>query len=905
MTENLSCSIPFDAQSVLKLQADHPHMQAALEAIVAGQETIIHNWVYDSEVEELLVSHDIEAKTFASRYADEVFKYFVGVIGGVTQMGDCPVMATFLEYLKNRDVTSDELYIICSHFRKAMLDYLCEVDLNANELFTDITYIFDRNFAGVLKMYSGRLYEKEMELAKNVKLLGEYKNAIDESSIVSRTDENGVITYVNDKFIDICGYSRDELIGQKHNIIRHEDTPQEFFEELWQTIKKQHIYKGTMKNRKKNGDSYFMDLTIVPIYDPVKEETEYVGIGYEVTRLVEAREEAEMAGAAKEYFLSNMSHEIRTPLNAILGFVSLLKDEENTPKHQQYLDIIYNSGENLLSIINDILDFSKLRSGEFMVERKPFNLHDELSHTLELFAPSANEKKITMFSFIDPELPTELIADGLRMKQIVANLLSNAIKFTPYEGCIDILVQIEDGDLRILVQDNGIGIAEEDQEKIFNAFSQGQNHETRVAGGTGLGLSICKKLAEHMGGAIELESTPGKGSCFTLVLPVSYSPTPTLQRFDTSLFETIRLGLLEGEHRRPEIVALLKRYWEVFGFEVVSVDRVQEGCCDLLFFADSDIHEGLRQQIMNTKLPAIAIMEHFNDTYEGVANVTPLYFPIYCSKLYHAMSEALGMMPQRGGEAGSSRQRRFEGHLLVAEDNAANQELMKILLERYGVTYEMVSDGIEAVEAFKRGGFDMILMDEQMPHMNGREAMGHIVAHEKERGLDHVPIVAITANVVKGVKEQGMAAGYSAFIGKPVFFKELEAVFEHYLPERAAAAVCPASTTSMSFIGGLDMAKLQKELMLERDDIVMLLKVFAKKVASLEPELEAAVAARDYAKIAKLAHSIKGSSANFRMEAVQKLAKALEDAAGNKADDFDYEGYFAELKGELSQVKEA
>ncbi|MDX1295082.1 MAG: histidine kinase dimerization/phospho-acceptor domain-containing protein, partial [Sulfurimonadaceae bacterium] len=402
MSENLSCSTEFDAQSVLKLQNENPRLQKGLEAIIVGEKQIIHNWVHDVEVEEILVLHNIDADTFAQQYAKEVFKYFVGVIGGVTQMGDCPVMGTFLEYLKDRDVSSDELYIICSHFRKAMLDYLCEVDLNANELFTDITYVFDRNFAGVLKMYSGRLYEKEMELAKNINLLGEYKNAIDESSIVSKTDEKGIITYVNDKFIDICGYSREELIGKSHNIIRHEDTPSYFFEELWETIRSQKIYQGTMKNRKKNGESYYMDLTIIPIYDPVQEHTEYMGIGYEVTRLVEARQEAEMAGAAKEYFLSNMSHEIRTPLNAILGFVSLLMAEQNSPKHKQYLDIIYSSGENLLSIINDILDFSKLRSGEFMVEHKPFNLHEEIGHTLELFAPSANDKKITVFSFIDP-----------------------------------------------------------------------------------------------------------------------------------------------------------------------------------------------------------------------------------------------------------------------------------------------------------------------------------------------------------------------------------------------------------------------------------------------------------------------------------------------------------------------
>jgi PAS domain S-box-containing protein len=904
MTENVSCTVPFDAETVLNLQKDNPHLHKGLEAIVVGEQQIIHNWVHDVEVEALLVSHNIDADTFARQYAKEVFKYFVGVIGGVTQMGDCPVMATFLDYLKDRDVTSDELYIICSHFRKAMLDYLCEVDLNANKLFTDITYVFDRNFAGVLKMYSGRLYDKEMELAKNINLLGEYKNAIDESSIVSKTDEKGIITYVNDKFIDICGYSRDELIGKSHNIIRHEDTPPHFFEALWKTIRSQKIYKGTMKNRKKNGDSYYMDLTIVPIYDPVQERTEYMGIGYEVTRLVEARQDAEMAGAAKEYFLSNMSHEIRTPLNAILGFVSLLQTDQNTPKHKQYLDIIYNSGENLLSIINDILDFSKLRSGEFMVERKTFNLHDELGHTLELFAPSANEKKITMFSYIDPKIPTDLVADGLRMKQIVANLLSNAIKFTPYEGCIDILVQIEDDMLRITVQDNGMGIAKTDQDKIFNAFSQGQNYETRVSGGTGLGLSICKKLAEHMGGAIELESTLGKGSCFTLVLPVEYADIPKVQSFDTALFESVRLGLYEGDRKRPEIIALLQRYWEIFDFEVVTVDGIDDGCCDLLFFVDSDIDERIRERIVTSKVPAIAIMEHISDTYEGVASITPLYFPIYCSKLYNTMSQALGLMPPCSSEEESSNlQRRFDAHLLVAEDNAANQELMKIILERYNVTYDMVSDGIEAVDSFQRGKYDMVLMDEQMPRMNGLEAMQQILAYEKEQGQDHTPIVAITANVVKGVKERGIKAGYSAFIGKPIFLKELEAVFAHYLNEATASEVIRAAAPEEeSGISGLDMVKLQKELMLEYDDIVMLLGVFLKKLETLLPELDQAISKSDFAKIAKHAHSIKGSSANFRMEEVQKLAKSIEDSA-SKEEAFDYRGVFETLETELSKVK--
>ncbi len=905
MTEYPSCNVLFDSGSVLKLQSENPHLYRGLEAIVIGESEILRSWVHDPEVETVLVSHGIDTETFSRYYAHEVFRYFVGVIGGVTAMGDCPVMGTFLEYLKDSDVTSDELYIICSHFRKAMLNYLCGVDAESVRIFPDITHVFDRNFAGVLKMYSGRLYEKELELAKNVKLLEEYKNAIDESSIVSKTDENGTITYVNDRFIDICGYSREELIGRKHNIVRHPDTPTEFFSELWGTIRAQNIYRGTMKNLKKNGDAYYMDLTILPIHDPVREITEYIGIGYEVTRLVEAREEAELAGQAKEYFLSSMSHEIRTPLNAILGFVSLLKDEDHIPKHQHYLDIIYSSGENLLSIINDILDFSKLRSGEFMIEHKPFNIHEELSHVLELFAPSANEKQITIFSFVDPEIPYELVADGLRMKQIVSNLLSNAIKFTPPEGCIDVLVQIEEGALRVLVQDDGIGIAEEDRERIFDAFSQGQNRETRISGGTGLGLAICKKLAEHMGGAIELESEPGRGSSFTLVLPVETGTTTRVEGFDTERFRNLKLGLLQSKRRRPEIVALMERYWEVFGFDVVSVRDMESSCCDLLFFVDSDIDDATRQRITASKTPAVAIMEQINDAYGDVENVTPLYFPIYCSKLYNTMGSALGFFDLDADAEASGSQRRFKGHLLVAEDNAANRELMKIILERYGVSYEMAEDGVEAFDAYRRGRFDLVLMDEQMPRMNGREAMEQIRKLEEERGGAEAPIVAITANVVKGVKEQGLKAGYAAFVGKPVMLREIEQVFDRFLEEdesrdiTAGEAPLPGGDEVM----GLDMQKLRKELMLETNEILMLLEVFMKKVGKLIPELKRAISETDYPVMAKLAHSIKGSSANFRLEEVQRLAKTLEDAASERRDDADYGGLFERLQQELGKVR--
>ncbi len=879
-------------------------MRQAHEAIVLAEERIVGEWVNNHEVERVLLLHGINPGQFRDKYAHEVFNYFVGVIGGTQKMGDCPVMATFLEYLKNRDVSSDELFIICTHFRRAMLNFLGETDLDIRTLYNEISYVFDMNFAGVLKMYSGRLHEKELELAKSVKLLNEYKNAIDESAIVSRTDENGVITYVNDRFVDVCGFSREELISSSHNITRHPDTPASFFSDLWETIGGRDIFRGTIHNRRKNGESYYMDLTIVPIYDPVQEVTEYIGIGYEITRLVEARQEAELAGQAKEYFLSNMSHEIRTPLNAILGFVSLLLDESASPKHKQYLEIIHNSGENLLSIINDILDFSKLRSGEFTVEHQTFNLHDELSHTLELFAPSANKKKITFFSFIDPEIPYGLIADPLRIKQIVSNLLSNAIKFTHYEGCIDILAQIEEGILKISVQDNGIGIGPDQREKIFNAFSQGEGSKSG-SGGTGLGLSICKKLAEHMGGSIELESEPGKGSCFTLLLPVEEPEGCETRLYDPGPFRQVRLGLLTGKRKRPEIVALLERYWDIFGFNVAEVETVDPGCCDLLFFVDSDTDEESREAIIASKIPAIAIMEYISDVYDTMENVTPLYFPIYCTKLYSVMAEALDLFSIGRMEGQHGTKRRFRGQVLVAEDNAANQALLRIILDRYGVDYTIVDDGIDAVEAYKRSRYDLVLMDEQMPRMNGIDAMQRIHEFEVSEGRERTPIVAVTANVVKGVREHGIRAGYDHFLGKPIALKELEELFERYLEAAAPVEALPEPEpeTAEPHLEGLDMEKLRTELMLEPEEIIMLLQVFVKKIASLRNDLLHAIQADAYATIAKVAHSIKGSSANFRMEEVQRMAREMEEAATAKDTAYDYQGMYERLFAELDKVR--
>ena len=378
-----------------------PNLIKTQDLFVDAKSHILLQWVSYDAPKTILTLHKIDEEYFINKYASGVFDYFMGVITGRRELGNCPIMEDLLVYLKHREISADELFEICSHFRRSMIDFSYDAGFGSKEIFDEISYIFDKNFKGILKFYTDAIFDK----------------------------------------------------------------------------------------------------------------------------LEEAKQEAVQAGQAKEYFLSNMSHEIRTPLNAILGFVYLLLDDDLSKKQRNYLDIILSSGENLLSIINDILDFSKLRSGEFSVEPKIFSLHEELSHSMELFVASATSKDITITSFIDPMIPKELYADALRIKQILSNFLSNAVKFTDYGSVQLSVILLEECDkgllrLRFEVKDSGIGMDETALKNIFSPFEQVTGSE-RMREGTGLGLSISRKLVQMMESDIQVGSELGEGSVFWFELELA------------------------------------------------------------------------------------------------------------------------------------------------------------------------------------------------------------------------------------------------------------------------------------------------------------------------------------------------------------------------------------------------
>ncbi|MBN2816866.1 MAG: response regulator [Campylobacterales bacterium] len=742
---------------------------------IDAKSSIVKQWLSYKTPSEILELHQIDTEYFVTKYASGVFDYFMGVIAGEMEIGNCPIMQELLTYLKVREISADELFELCSHFRRSMVDFSYDADLNSKELFDEISYIFDKNFRGILKFYTETIFQK----------------------------------------------------------------------------------------------------------------------------LIDARQEALQAGQAKEYFLSNMSHEIRTPLNAILGFVNLLIEEDISKKHKNYLDIILNSGENLLSIMNDILDFSKLRSGEFTIEPKLFSIHEELNHTLELFVASANTKEITLTSFINPDMPKELYGDALRIKQIISNFLSNAIKFTPVKGHIHLEAQCQGTELLISVKDSGVGIAKDEIESIFSAFVQAKN-TTFAEGGTGLGLSISNQLAELMGGSVAVESVVGEGSLFSVIVPIEVHNRGHIFFENMQEYRSLSLAFympLESTFRHDAFL----RYADSFGMDIQRVQSFEENEFDIIIFVDQESSRELYAKIIESGQKAIALMNTERDDYIEYENIAQICYPLYCSKLHTAFEELLH--PKESQPRKERVAQKFIGHILVAEDNEANQELIKIVLKRYGLSFDLARNGLEAFELFIKGSYDLVLMDEQMPVMDGNQTVNKILSYEKEHALRHTPVAALTANVIKGAKERGLLSGYDAFLGKPIVLKDLERVFASYLRFNTSNTLeLQEDEDNSRSIAGLDEKKLKEALMLSSEELVMLLSLFIKKMDSTIPELQNAIIRKDYKKIALLAHSIKGSSGNFRIESVQKYAAEMEEMAKEENVSYDFEKTYLSIKKRIEQI---
>ncbi len=428
----------------------------------------------------------------------------------------------------------------------------------------------------------------------------ELQNLVNKHIIISTTDLKGIITSASEAFCKISGYTMYELVGKPHSIVRHIDMPNSAFKDMWDTIQNGKVWKGNVKNLKKDGGFYWVYAVIEPIFDSYGNINSYIAIRVEITdkikldELIKTQEDkitqavsiahkeklkALEALKAKADFLANMSHEIRTPLNGILGFVDILKENTKENKeNQEYLHIIDNSSQHLLGIINDILDFSKIESGKMDIDNTNFNIFSEFGSTIDLFKAKASEKNIYLDVNFDKSLPAFIISDSLRIKQIISNLLSNAIKFTHDDKHIYIDLSFKGDFLTIFVKDEGVGISEKNQEHIFDPFLQEDSTTTRKYGGTGLGLSICTKLVELMNGKITLESEVNVGSKFTFTIPIKIGNEIKVDevKIKTASFNGLKLLLVEDNVSNVMFMkVILKKLGFVFDIAYDGIEAIE------------------------------------------------------------------------------------------------------------------------------------------------------------------------------------------------------------------------------------------------------------------------------------------------------------------------------------------
>ncbi|MBD1553258.1 response regulator [Pseudomonas typographi] len=507
-----------------------------------------------------------------------------------------------------------------------------------------------------------------------------------------------------------------------------------------------------------------------------------------------ARREALEASRIKSEFLANMSHEIRTPLNGILGFTHLLQRSDLTQRQQDYLGTIEKSADNLLGIINEILDFSKIEAGKLVLDATPFNLRDLLQDTLTILAPAAHAKGLELVSLVYRDTPLALIGDPLRLKQILTNLVSNAIKFTR-EGTIVARAMLEDEteahvQLRISVQDTGIGLSAQDIQALFQAFSQADNSLSRQPGGTGLGLVISKRLVEQMGGEIGVDSTPGEGSTFWFSIPLPRAsedaedlPPAILAGRRVAVYEPHDLARQALEHqledcgllvtsfpsleRMADSVAAAARAGQPFELAVLGVAEASLSAEHLkAYLAELDTH-GCQVLMM---CPTNDLAVYHGAVPDPHNQLQPK--PPYNRTLRRTLSALVGRQQPAAALPASSDDSRAP-RILCVDDNPANLLLVQTLLEDMGAEVVALDSGRAALQAVQQGHFDLVLMDVQMPDMDGRETTEKIRQWETDRPRPALPVVALTAHAMANEKRALLHSGMDDYLTKPISERQL------------------------------------------------------------------------------------------------------------------------------------